>query len=584
VKRIWVVITILFLWVAHVARAEDGIRAEIAQVNTARYPEVTLYVSVVDHTGQIVEGLEQDDFRITEDGVPVKIIAFSAGSRTAIATVLTIDRSGSMSVEGKLEGAKEAAETFADLMRPQDKAALVAFESNVTTLQPFTSDKTALKNQIRSLRAGGCTAWYDAVYQSVDLVAPLEGRRSVILLSDGIDCREDLIRRLMGEGSSHDLDEAIGHARDAGIPVYAIGLGQKATQAVSNEGFDEVKLRRVATETGGKFYHAPGSAELKQLYSSLSTTMQKEYVITYLSPRPTYDGTRRHIVVTVQRGGGPGATTKGAYLEQHLVNIRSDLRLFLAFLLPLLLLAAAPIVRRREKEETNGQVEGKAVISASSATPASSSEPSSPKPTAETQQPVAETAQAHLRVCFPLGPSPVTIGRNADNAIILSHSTVAPHHACIEEQSGRRIVRDLSNGQTYVSYRGDPAQERPIGINALQDGSSLRFGQVRAVFRQATESTGVQTWLEVSLVLDSPITIGRDPTNHIVVNSPQITLRQAEIRHEAGRWVVYNLGGSEGVLVSYSGDRSQARPVQGRNALRVGSAVFLGNVTVELQG
>jgi len=578
-----VVITILFLWVAHVARAEDGIRAEIAQVNTARYPEVTLYVSVVDHTGQIVEGLEQDDFRITEDGVPVKIIAFSAGSRTAIATVLTIDRSGSMSVEGKLEGAKEAAETFADLMRPQDKAALVAFESNVTTLQPFTSDKTALKNQIRSLRAGGCTAWYDAVYQSVDLVAPLDGRRSVILLSDGIDCREDLISRLLGGGSSHDLDEAIRHARDAGIPVYAIGLGQKATQAVSNEGFDEVKLRRVATETGGKFYHAPGPAELKQLYSSLSTTMQKEYMLTYLSPRPTYDGTRRNIVVTVQRGGGPGATTKGTYLEQHLVNIRSDLRLFLAFLLPLLLLAAAPIVRRREREETNGQVEGNAELSASSVTPAPASGPPSPERTAEAL-PVIETMQAHLRVRFPLGPGPVTIGHNADNAIILSDSTVAPHHACIEEQSGRRIVRDLSNGQTYVSYRGDPAQERPIGINALQDGSSLRFGQVSAVFRQTAESTGAQTWLEVSLVLDSPITIGRDPTNHIVVNSPQIASRQAEIRHEAGRWVVDNLAGGEGVLVSYSGDQAQARPVQGRNALRVGSAIYLGNVTVELQG
>jgi len=346
-NRRWLVGVLLLLLSFRMAVAGDDMTAEIAQINTAKYPEITLYVSVMGPDGRIVEGLVQEDFSITEDGTAVEITAFSAGSHAAIATVLTIDRSGSMGVEGKMEGAKTAATTFVDLMRPQDRAALVVFDDEVATLQPFTSDKNALKTQIRSLSQGGCTAWYDGVYTSVDLIAPLEGRRSVILLSDGIDCREDLVRRLMGYGSSHTLDEAIGRAQSAGIPVYAIGLGAQASDQVSEEGFDAVKLRRVAGETGGKFYHAPSAAELKELYRSLSIEMQKEYILTYRSPRPTYDGTRRDIVVSIERSEGGGATTRGGYLEKHLINIRSDWRWFLALLAPLLLALAVPVALRR---------------------------------------------------------------------------------------------------------------------------------------------------------------------------------------------------------------------------------------------
>jgi len=264
----WLLTLLVWLLLASIVRADGDFTAELAQIDTSKYPEITLYVSVRDKDGQIVEGLQEKDFKVTEDGTPVAVIAFSAGIRSAIATVMTVDRSNSMSVENKLAGAKSAAMTFVDLMREHDKA--------------------ALKRQIQSLNTGNCTAWYDGVYDSVDLIATLEGRRSVILLSDGIDCREDWKLRLLGMGSSHTLDEAIQHARDADIPVYAIGFGQRATQEVSNEGFDEVKLRRVASETGGKYYHAPNADELKRLYQSLSVEMQKEYVLTYRSPaRPT---------------------------------------------------------------------------------------------------------------------------------------------------------------------------------------------------------------------------------------------------------------------------------------------------------
>ena len=70
--------------------------------------------------------------------------------------------------------------------------------------------------------------------------------------------------------------------------------------------------------------------------------MQKEYILTYRSPRPTYDGTRRDIAITIKQGGAGGATTRGGYLEKHLINIRSDWRWFLLLFTPLLLATVIP--------------------------------------------------------------------------------------------------------------------------------------------------------------------------------------------------------------------------------------------------
>lgn len=587
----WLLTLLVWLLLASIVRADGDFTAELAQIDTSKYPEITLYVSVRDKDGQIVEGLQEKDFKVTEDGTPVAVIAFSAGIRSAIATVMTVDRSNSMSVENKLAGAKSAAMTFVDLMREHDKVALVAFDEDVVTMQPFTSDKAALKKQIQSLSTGNCTAWYDGVYDSVDLIATLEGRRSVILLSDGIDCREDWKLRLLGMGSSHTLDEVIQHARRADIPVYAIGFGQRATQEVSNEGFDEVKLRRVASETGGKYYHAPNADELKRLYQSLSVEMQKEYVLTYRSPRPTYDGTRRNIVVTVQRGsGGPGVTTRGRYLEQHLINLRSDPRLFVVFLLPLLLLLALPtgaskigqLVARPALELARGDGQEPPAQPEPFALPVAVAPPSMPP--------------ARLVARFPLTPEGTSIGRAPDNTIVINHPSVAPYHARIARQDRWYVVRDtsamlnsveplstgLGSSRTFVSFSGDPMQERPAAQNALKDSSTVRFGDVRCTVRLPPD--GSAGHIEVPFPLQGAVTtIGREGENDIVITSPEVASRQAEIRWEAGRFVVNDLGAEGGLFVSFSGDPSQERPVIGRNALKAGSTLRLGNVVLKLE-
>ncbi len=310
---------------------------EITQVDNSAYPQVVVYVRVLDATGVRVEGLAREYFRVNEDSKGVEIVAFSGVNYETIYTVLLMDKSSSMEVEGKLESAQSAAQTFIELMRGQDQAAVIAFDDEVYLIQDFTSDREKLKTQIRSLIPGECTAWYDGIHYTAEIVAPIAGRKSVILLSDGIDCRESAELRSEGRGSAHSFDDALFRMQSVETPVYAIALGRQPAQKFGSDGYDKERLLYVASKTGGDFFHSPTGDQLADLYESLSQATQNEYVITYHSPRPTYDGTRRDIVVTV--GGLSGG---GEYLEVHLLNIVSDTLVGLLLLLPLLLAWIVP--------------------------------------------------------------------------------------------------------------------------------------------------------------------------------------------------------------------------------------------------
>ena len=319
--------------------AGDEIRVSVTQVDNSAYPTVTVYVRVEDQDGNVVENLPQGSFAITEDGEPVTIAGFSPSLLGSISTVLTIDRSSSMEERGKMRGAKDAAVAYIQQIRPQDWVAVVAFDERVDTVQSFTSNQDTLVNGVQALRPGECTAIYDGLYQSAELVQGQTGRRVVILITDGIDCRE--IPLVARRGSRHTLDESIAYAESVQVPLHVVGLGDKSTTDI-REGIDENVLRLIADRTEGSYHYAPTADRLESLYRSLAVATQQEYVFTYESPRPTYDGTQRIIQVKVS-----GATASEEYLEEHLLNIQSDPLVGLLFLLPLLLLLAIPARLRR---------------------------------------------------------------------------------------------------------------------------------------------------------------------------------------------------------------------------------------------
>jgi hypothetical protein len=201
-------------------------------------------------------------------------------------------------------------------MRPGDQTALIAFSTAPRLVQPFTADQDLLDRAIRRLRPDGSTALYDSLIAGVDELKNLSGRRALLLLTDG---RDMVGTDNPAPASRASLDKAIDAANRAGVSAQVVGLGDRGSDDLRN-GIDEQVLERIANQTGGAYFYAPSADQLADLYRRLSADMQQEYAITYRSPRPFYDGTRRDIRVSV--GGAPSAS--GAYVERHLINVHSD--------------------------------------------------------------------------------------------------------------------------------------------------------------------------------------------------------------------------------------------------------------------
>src|SRR5207248_3085632 len=135
------------------------------------------------------------------------------------------------------------------------------FSNEPELIEPFTADKDTLDRSIRQIRAEGSTALYDSMIAGVDELKGAEGRRALLLLTDG----RDLIRTGDdAQASRASLDTAITTAVKAGIAVQTIGLGDRA--GGERDGIDETVLRKIADSTSGEYFYAPSGDQLAGLY------------------------------------------------------------------------------------------------------------------------------------------------------------------------------------------------------------------------------------------------------------------------------------------------------------------------------
>lgn len=273
---------------------ETGYTVQVVQTDTSRFPEVDVWVSVTDSEGNPVSTLPDSAFTLIENGQPIEIgEVYQAGEQGPVNVVLAIDRSGSMNDIGKLEAAKAAATTFIDLMRPEDVTGIIAFNTQVGIIQPITGDKATLRDGIAGLQAFDDTAMYDALAASIEMLGNIEGRRAIIILSDGLDNR-----------SQRTADDILDGIEQAEISIYAIGLGDPSLGTASTAGIDEAALRAIADRSRGMYTYQPDPEGLSGLYQQLSRRLQNEYRLTYVSPNTLHDGVERAVEVQVAEASG----------------------------------------------------------------------------------------------------------------------------------------------------------------------------------------------------------------------------------------------------------------------------------------
>jgi VWFA-related protein len=249
---------------------------------------VNILCSVFDkNTNSFITALGRDDFSVYEDGAKQEIRNFSRETNLPLTLAMLIDTSSSATPKLKFE--QEAATSFfQNVLKDQDRAMLVEFDSSVTLLQDFTNDPNKMAKQIKKLKASGNTALYDAIHMTCDQKLIREkGRKAIIILSDGDDSQ-----------SSKTLLQAVEMAVRAESTIFAVSInngGEFGTGENPERG--DAVLKELARETGGKVFFPFKVEELEDAFRQINQELRSQYSIAYVSTNSKRDGSYRKIEV-----------------------------------------------------------------------------------------------------------------------------------------------------------------------------------------------------------------------------------------------------------------------------------------------
>ncbi|GAP20153.1 vWA domain-containing protein [Leptolinea tardivitalis] len=327
-----------FLPASTVLPQSDDLTIKITQVDNSKFPQVTLYVSVLNRKGEPV-AINPADLVIRENG---KVIPASnvkgAGQVGPLTTLLVMDISGSMNKGGKIESAKAVAREYVAQMREGDSAGVILFNTQVRTLQIIKSDRGQLSKALNEISAGGDTAMYDALITAVNQLNGITGRKAILVYTDGLDNRS--------KSTADDVISAIG---TGGLTISTVGFGDVNQGLGSQEALDEAALKKLASKSGGLYGYAANRDELSALYASFGASMRSEYALTYTSPYSLRNGINRSLSVTLEsplgglsRTGASATYNPGGLIPE--VPVSGSWSIFFGLLLFLGILAAAPMI------------------------------------------------------------------------------------------------------------------------------------------------------------------------------------------------------------------------------------------------
>ncbi len=245
---------------------------------------VSVFTTVTDARGAPIDGLDKEDFRVLEDGVPQTISVFDRESDLPLNVVLAIDTSESTHKDLKLEIA--SAKRFVhSIMRPQDRLTVFQVSEDTDQLTRFTGDVKTIDAAIDRLWPGAGTSLYDAIYLAAERLMERQGRKVMVLITDGGDTT-----------SKTDYLSAVRRAQEAEAIIYSIIVVPVVADAGRNTG-GEHALIQLSKDTGGKYYYAESIQQLDQAFRQVSDELRTQYLIGYYPNRRLSDSPFRRIQV-----------------------------------------------------------------------------------------------------------------------------------------------------------------------------------------------------------------------------------------------------------------------------------------------
>ena len=248
---------------------------------------VNIFVNVTDKDGAIVGNLTRDDFAIFEDGRPQQIAIFEKQSEVPLNLTLAIDTSGS--VQKDMSEEEGAAKRFAQaILRPQDQMSVLQFATTVHELTPFTNKLAVIDRGLHELHSDWATALYEAISVGAERLGPKQGRKVLVVISDGDDTAK-----------TSTYADALEAALRNEVMIYSI-IDVPIEASAGRDIGGEHALITLAEQTGGKHFYV-GDGGLDKAFAQVSDDLRTQYLIGYY-PRHQDPGADFHrVVVTIPR-------------------------------------------------------------------------------------------------------------------------------------------------------------------------------------------------------------------------------------------------------------------------------------------
>jgi Ca-activated chloride channel homolog len=265
------IVIVLLLAGAGYAQSVPAQKQSTAQSDTTLKVDVKLvnvYVTVTDAHGAPVAGLKKENFVLQEDGHEQKISVFDKESALPLSIALAIDTSLSTRHDLPLEQA--SAKRFARaVVRPVDALSVFGFSETVSQATTYTADQKRIDEGIDHIRLGAATALFDAVYVVSRSLDRRQGRKVIVLITDG----GDTISRI-------DYKEAARAAEEAEALVYSI-IVVPIENSAGRETGGEHALIQLSEDTGGKYYYATSMSQLDDAFRQISEELRTQYLLAY---------------------------------------------------------------------------------------------------------------------------------------------------------------------------------------------------------------------------------------------------------------------------------------------------------------
>jgi Ca-activated chloride channel family protein len=273
---------------------------------------VVLSATALDQHGRPVTDLKQGEFRVFEDGRPQMVQHFSVGRASAARILLLVDASGSMNGELKTSSSKMAALQILSALDPQDEVALAGFDSRYFGVVAFTRDRDQVLRAFSELQPFGSTALHDALdHAARDLASHGEGRRAVVVITDGIDT-----------ASQMSPDDVVARSRALDVPIYTVSVVSPLDDPASPRYTGRVQgnparegralLDRYARLSGGAAFTVSEFATLRKAAETIVAELKHQYRLGYDPPpgppqfrRVEVRSTRKGVVVKTRSGYVP---------------------------------------------------------------------------------------------------------------------------------------------------------------------------------------------------------------------------------------------------------------------------------------